>query len=260
MWFRFIFICLVSFPTLANAQSVRIKKVKGEKALAYILNGSLVKQATYNLKDADTENETTVMVTRTAKNRAVLKRISGSDLQGGRTYHVIEKAGTDEDYDHRLREIRKLIGGNLTFQRQEIEIGDFSATSSIIQATGLYGKRNIKNAYGGIGSIMRISSGGFTSGALLAGGFYDHNFVDDIPANKVVYSVRGTACAGIPLSDDDSSFGVYVSPRFVTKWYGFSENLAIAGDIGYDYFKWFGADDSITTNGISMGIGFLAIY
>ena len=255
---------LFSVNSWAGLEVVKVKK--GKAIIKFDADSTLSRGDTYKITTGGffSKKSTVVKVRKVTGSRALVKIISGDDLVKGSTYKGSEydSSSSDDSRDtgNSIRDIRKIVGGSFSFEDQTAKRGSSEVSYSRLSLTGFYGHQKVKNTMAILVNATQFDFGGTKSGYLLGGVYYDHNFVDDVPENKVIFAVRGVGSGAFSLDDSDDDFGIYLSPRFVTKWYGLSPNIALVGDVGYDYYKWFGSDPSSTITGISLGVGVIALY
>lgn len=200
---------LCSLSAATQAQTIKVEKIRGKKALVEIVDGRLTPGESYNLGKQSNPNEEDEFADFETSSKAV----------SGRRSRFIA------------------LGGNISSLTVKVS-GGGSDTSSDFSFDGLYGFNKRKYEFGPIFSYSSSKEMGITASFLQVGGFYDHNLVPHTNARDWIYGLSARAVIGnykyATLSGN--AFGVLVGGA--VKYYPFHPaNFAVRIDAGYNYIN-----------------------
>ena len=128
---------------------------------------------------------------------------------------------------------------------------------------GAYGWNQEIFEFGPLAELSYTSTNGISTRVLSAGGFFDFNLVPNRPVTPIVYGVGATGSFGQSsqtVANQDTTFTVMnVFAGGNVKWFGLSENVALRGDAGLNYYRSSGNSSTTTETGLLIRAG-LAFY
>ena len=146
-----------------------------------------------------------------------------------------------------------IIGGST-------ELSSFTQSGASTSTTaftfdGRYGWNAGVMEYGALGFFGYTSTTGRSTRALLAGGFFDYNFVPNAPGTEIVYGVAAAARLGqYAVTTGNAEFSGTVMQLDVgaqLKWFPLGNTVAIRGDVLYRIEN---IGDSVKLSGTGTGL------
>jgi hypothetical protein len=200
---------LCSLSVVTQAQTIKVEKIRGKKALVEIIDGRLTPGESYNLGKHSNPNQEDEFADFETSSKAV----------SGRRGRFIA------------------LGGNISSLTVKVG-GAGSDSSSDFSIDGLYGFNKRKYEFGPIFSYSSEKIPNYNNSSLNIGAFYDHNLVPHTNARDWIYGLSARALIGNYKFNalSGNSFGVLVGGA--VKYYPFHPaNFAVRIDAGYNYIN-----------------------
>lgn len=194
----------------------------------------------------------TVRVTKVSGKKAIVVRESGPPLKVGMTLNA--GGGGDEFSESDMSSgggggsgsRDRTIGGlaNLSTTSSSASTGGAKNSASAVSVTAIYGWNKKDMEYGPRFTLRRTSDKIGSAPARSStrfgfGGFFDYNFSPNVPGKEMLYAAgatldyfRDSASGG---GSSTSTIDLFVGPAL--KWFPLGNSVAIRGDAGLDYAR-----------------------
>lgn len=154
-----------------------------------------------------------------------------------------------------------IIGGSAALS--SLSAGGGSSTTQL-EVNARYGWNNGTMEYGPIGTLTYASSTGSSSRVLAAGGFFDFNLVPNTPGNDMVYGLGAQGQFGSTSTSVGNAEVTGTQMMFQgggqMKWFALGNTVAIRGDAVYRYISNSSGGTSTNTTGFVVQGGFYIYF
>jgi hypothetical protein len=222
MFKKIIVLFVMVVPFGAFAQSFKVEKVKGNKALVEVTSGSVRAGESYNTGSTSSYGST-------------------SNSGGGTRNNI--------------------LGLSAVFSSLSTSVAGASVSATILDLAGRYGWNKEQYEYGALAEYSSVSSNGTSMNSLAFGGFYDYNLTPNRSGTDTVFGPGGTFTIGnatVTGTTTSSSFFEFFGGGF-GKFLVLKTTTAIRGDLGYRY-RSVNSDPKATISGLSATLGLSYYY
>lgn len=202
--------------------------------------------------------------------RALIELAPGQSLQPGQIINLgsgddlsLDSSSSRSPSSVSVGSREHSIGGSASLLMSSASTGTGSISYTVLNVTGRYGWNKAKYEYGPEFSIMNANgSSASTTGssAYSVGGFFDFNFIPNVPGKSMTYGLGGNLDIGSTSSGGNSSSLLDLFAGGNLKWFPLGNSVALRGDVGLNYVRTSGNNATITDTGLLAKAGFEIYY
>lgn len=191
--------------------------------------------------------------------RAIVQTAPGTELKVGQTLnaggeegHSVPANGTG-GREFSVTGLFNFSSLNRTYSQS----GKNSDTLALFQLSGQFGWNKGTMEYGPRAGVDNSNITGTTVQSLFLGGFFDYNFVPNIPGALFVYGAGGTLDIGTSTTGSSSGSQYNLFAGGSLKWFPFNNTAAVRADAGINYGSATFGSNTVTSQGVVIRAGFI---
>lgn len=188
-------------------------------------------------------------------NKAIIQFSRGETLEKGESYSVSGEGPSESGSSGGARGKTVSFSSDL-FTGSTSSGNGASSSRTSFDVAGRYGWNDGMMEYGPIASIAYLSIGGASTRAIGVGGFFDYNLVENKPGVDLVYGAGAQAAIGQSSDSGGESGSLFtLDGGGQLKWFPFGHDTAIRLDAGLRYQRTSVSNITTTTTGLAIAAG-----
>ncbi|MCM2282812.1 MAG: hypothetical protein NDI61_13310, partial [Bdellovibrionaceae bacterium] len=212
------------------------------------------------LAGSTTAQAQTFKVLKMKGNKAVIQLPKGSTLEKGESYSIGtstdgESSSTSAGGSSGPRE-QTLSMSSALFTGSRSSSNGTSTSITAIDLTGRYGWNKGIMEYGPLAEFEYASASSVSTRTIEVGGFFDYNLVENKEGVDMVYGLGATASIGQSSTEGQPSTSIMnINGGGQLKWFPFGHATAIRLDAGLNYERQSVSGRTLTTTGLLIAAG-----